>query len=301
MSFTQEKKREFEKYLLDSGLSPSTAAQYSAALKSVLRKESLEAAKSEVSLAVYFRMQRALDLYAQFNKDPTVFPPHRQRQRVSKADDAFFQYLVRDAGFTPTTAIQYSSHLRAILAAGDSAILMTDPNTFVQRAAVFVYARTNTSAYVQAWENFRALMQRKRKISLPGLTDVADGPEVSLDQHLALWVLWDVGYLTPQAISRLQRESLRFSPCRSQVDYPSPKGDQKGRGCVSWAFDAFMCQGAPTGPLTGLSPRRIKALCSSVHTVLDGDPLETAHKLTRTWSRRNRQSAARQEVKHGQA
>ncbi len=303
MTFSPEKNqkiRSFEIYLQENGCSLSTAAQYSAAIKRILRVGSLEQAQNSVGLQTGYRMGRAFDLWTQFEADPTRFPEGRRRGHLPKGDDLFYQFLVKEAGFTPKTAHRYSSHLRTILKAGDASLLTVDPKTFANRAAVFVYARHNVSAYLQAWENFRALMRRKRNIDLPSLHDVADGPDVTLDQHLALWVLWDVGYLTPQAISRLQRESLRFSPCKGQVHFPSSKGEQVGKGCIAWAFDMFMSQGSDTGPLTDLSTKRVKALCSSVGAVIEGDPLETAHKATRTWSRQNRQNA-RQAPKHGQA
>jgi len=287
--FTREKTKAFEVYLEENGCAATTVAQYSASIKRILKVGSLEEAQASVGLQTSYRMSRAQALWTQFEADPTIFCEGKRRGRPAKTNDLFYQYLVKDAGLAPQTAHRYASHLRLILKAGDATLLTLDPQTFVKRAAVFVYAKQNVSSYLGAWENFRALMKRKRGMDLPGLQAVADGPDVTTDQHLAVWVLWDVGYLTPQAISRMKRESLRWTPCGSHVTFPTSKGEQVGKGCVAWAFAQF---GGATGPLTGLSTKRVKELCASVSAIIDGgSPLATAHKLTREWSRRKRQTA----------
>jgi len=287
--FTHEKIKHFEGYLMENGCSVSTTAQYSAAIKRILRVGSLKEAQKSVGLQTQYRMGRAFDLWSQYETDPAKFAEGKRRGRVEKDQDLFHQYLLKESGYSAQTARQYASHLRGILKAGGVELLQTDPTTFAQKASVYVYSRGAVSAYMQAWENFRALMKRKRNMDLPGLQAVADGPDVSPDQHLAVWVLWDVGYLTPQAISRMKRESLRWTPCGSHVTFPTSKGEQVGKGCVAWAFAQF--GDATTGPLTGLSTKRVKELCASVGGVVEGSPLSTAHKLTRAWSRQKRQRA----------
>ena len=281
----REQIRAFEGYLLDNGCAVSTAAQYSAAIKRILRVGSLEAAQRSVGLQTGYRMGRAHDLWVQFEADPTKFRERRKRERVS-TKDLFHEYLVKEGRYTAHTARQYASHLRGILHAGGAELLQADPQTFARRASVYVYSRANVPAYLAAWENFRALMKRKRNLDLPGLQEVGDGPDVTPHQHLAVWVLWDVGYLTPQAISRMKHDSLRWTPCGGQVTYPTGKGEGVGKGCVAWAFSQW--SGTESGSLTGLSTKRIKELCASVTTVIEGEPLSTAHKLTREWSRQNR-------------
>jgi len=291
MTFSREKIREFEIYLQENGCTASTTAQYSAAIKRILKVGSLEAAQKSVGLQTGYRMSRAQDLWTQFEADPSKFAEPRRRGRAPKGDDLFYEYLLKGAGLTPRTAHRYTSHLRTILKAGGPMLLTEDPKTFADRAAVFVYARQNVSAYLGAWENFRALMRNKRNIELPSLHDVSEGPDVTVDQHLALWVLFDVGYLSPNAIAKMKRETVRVSPCGGQVHFPSSKGEQQGKGCVAWAFDQFLSEGSSKGALTGLSTKRIKELCGSVGVVIDGDPLSEAHKLTREWSRQKRQTA----------
>jgi len=288
MTVSVEKIREFEKYLGENGCTASTTAQYSAAIKRILKVGSLEEAQKNVGLQTSYRMSRAHDLWTQFETDPSKFAEPRRRGRAPKGDDLFYEYLLKGAGLTPRTAHRYSSHLRAILKAGGPMLLTDDPKTFAHRAAVFIYARQNVSAYLGAWENFRALMRNKRNIELPSLHDMSEGPDVTPDQHLAVWVLWDVGYLSASGISKMKRETIRVSPCKGQVHFPSNKGEQTGKGCLAWAFDQFLSEGSEKGPLTGLSTQRIKELCASVNTVIEGDPLSTAHALTRTWSRQNR-------------
>lgn len=287
--YTDAQLREFEHYLMQNGCSVSTTAQYSAAIKRILRLGSLETAQKGVGLQTSYRMGRANDLWNQFATDPSKYAEGKKRGRSAKEKDLFHQYLLKDGRFSAQTARQYASHLRGILKAGSADLLHSDPSTFANRASVYVYSRTNVPAYMAAWENFRALMRRKRNMELPTLHAVEDGPDVSPDQHLAVWVLWDVGYLTPQAISRMKRESLRWTPCGSHVTFPTSKGEQVGKGCVAWAFSQF--GDATTGPLTGLSTKRVKELCASVGGVVEGTPLSTAHKLTRAWSRQKRQPA----------
>lgn len=283
--------REFENYLMQNGCSASTTAQYSAAIKRVLRLGSLEAAQQGVGLQTSYRMGRANDLWNQFATDPSKYAEGKKRGRVAKEKDLFHQYLLKDGRFSAQTARQYSSHLRGILKAGNPELLHTDPKTFAAQASVYVYSRSAVPAYLAAWENFRALMRRKRNMTLPSLHEVADGPDVTPDQHLAVWVMWDVGYLSAQAISKMKREELRWTPCGGQVSFPTSKGENVGKGCVAWAFAQWGDQA--TGPLTGLSTKRIKELCASVGSIIEGEPLSTAHKLTREWSRRNRQKTRR--------
>lgn len=287
--FTREKINHFESYLMENGCSVSTTAQYSAAIKRILRVGSLKEAQKSVGLQTQYRMGRAMDLWSQYETDPSKYAESKRRGRVEKDQDLFHQYLLKESNYSAQTARQYASHLRGILKAGGVELLQTDPKTFAQRASVYIYSRGAVSAYMQAWENFRALMKRKRDMDLPGLQAVADGPDVTSDQHLAVWVLWDVGFLTPQAIAKTQRESLRWTPCGGQVTFSTSKGEQVGKGCVAWAFAQW--GDATAGPLTGLSPQRIKQLCASVSAVIEDSPLTTAHKLTREWSRRRLQIA----------
>ncbi len=82
MTILREKIREFEKYLQENGCTTSTTAQYSAAIKRILKVGSLEAAQKSVGLQTGYRMSRAQDLWTQFEADPSKFAEPRRRGRA---------------------------------------------------------------------------------------------------------------------------------------------------------------------------------------------------------------------------
>ena len=293
MTLKNDEVREFERWMHRNGLSYSSIAQYTAALRSVKRAGSLSDAQENASAQVCYRMQRACELWKQFKDAPDAGIKRRTRKKVDGKSE-FFTYLTLHAGLSMATASIYQSGVRTALRAGGENTLNSNPDEFLRKVHAHLATRDNVRSIYSGWNHFKTYMRTFHQRDVPDINlSGTKTPQATLDKNdqLAIWVLWDVGYLSPQAIAKLDRETISFSKCRSIVYFPSTKGEQTGRGCVTWAFAHLMRDGNASGPLVSFPAKKIKELCAATPGAVAADPLATAHKVTREWSRRMRQSA----------